>query len=119
MEKRIEALKQFAKVIELQFPGGSVEVLPSLQYLNMKRKLLETPKALNLLEQAMRNADIEPHYKPIRGGTDGARLTQMGVPTPNIFAGMHNFHSQQEWASVSEMALAVDVIIELAKLWAK
>lgn len=117
MQKRIKTLENIAQVIENQFPGGRVQIETKEQYRNMKHKLLETPKALQYLEQAMRNAGIEPHYKPIRGGTDGARLTQMGIPTPNIFAGMHNFHSQLEWASVAEMTLAVEVILELAKLW--
>ncbi|HQK34420.1 MAG TPA: peptidase T [Spirochaetales bacterium] len=119
MQKRIKTLEHIAHVIEDQYPGGKVHIETKEQYRNMKHKLLEAPKALEYLEQAMRNAGLEPHYKPIRGGTDGARLTQMGIPTPNIFAGMHNFHSQLEWASVAEMTLAVDVILELAKLWAQ
>lgn len=119
MQRRLEALQHFAHVIEAQFPEGKVHIEAKEQYKNMKHKLLEAPQALEFLEQAMRNAGIEPQYKPIRGGTDGARLTQMGIPTPNIFAGMHNFHSQLEWASVAEMTLAVDVILELVKLWAQ
>jgi tripeptide aminopeptidase len=87
------------------------------QYLNMKKKLDENPKVLELLYTAATNAGAEPYSKPIRGGTDGARLTEMGIPTPNIFAGMHNFHGRHEWASASEMVLAVDTVIELARLW--
>jgi tripeptide aminopeptidase len=57
--------------------------------------------------------------KPIRGGTDGSRLTEMGIPTPNLFTGGYNYHSRFEWASVSEMALAVETIINLALIWAE
>ena len=72
-----------------------------------------------VLYEAARKAGAEPYSKPIRGGTDGARLTEMGIPTPNVFAGMHNFHGRYEWASASEMVLAVDTTLELIRLWAK
>jgi tripeptide aminopeptidase len=117
MERRMATVKAIAAAVEAQFPGGKITVDFKKQYLNMKKKLDENPKVLELLYTAATNAGAEPYSKPIRGGTDGARLTEMGIPTPNIFAGMHNFHGRHEWASASEMVLAVDTVIELARLW--
>jgi tripeptide aminopeptidase len=67
----------------------------------------------------MRMAGLEPVEKPIRGGTDGSRLSFMGLPTPNLFAGEHNFHSRLEWVSVQDMEKAVEVVVNLAQVWAK
>ena len=88
------------------------------QYLNMREKLDQRPEVLERAMEAARRAGAEPTIKPIRGGTDGARLTEMGVPCPNIFTGGHNYHSRHEWASVAEMSLAVDTLVELVQLWA-
>jgi tripeptide aminopeptidase len=115
--KRIENLKLFAKTIEAQFPGGTVLLEPKLQYYNMKNKIDAEPKVFDLLKQAAENLEIDFNPKPIRGGTDGARLTELGIPTPNIFAGGRNFHSCIEWASVDDMLTASRLIIELIKLW--
>ena len=115
MERRIAALDAFAKTVEAQFPGGQVIVKTHAQYYNMKAKIDEKPDALKKLIQASRNAGIECYLKPVRGGTDGSRLTELGIPTPNIFTGGRNFHSRTEWISVSEMCLACRVIIELIK----
>ncbi len=67
--------------------------------------------------QAIARAGLTVRERPIRGGTDGSRLSFMGLPTPNIFAGEQNFHSRLEWVSVQDMEKAVDVIVELAKVW--
>lgn len=119
MARRQETVKRLAAAVEAQFPGGKVAVDFRKQYLNMKKKLDASPKVLELLYEAARRAGAEPYSKPIRGGTDGARLTEMGIPTPNIFAGMHNFHGRHEWASAAEMVLAVDTTLELIQLWAR
>jgi tripeptide aminopeptidase len=119
MDRRIEAMRAIAKAVEAQFPPGAVELEVSKQYLNMRERLDETPEVLERLMEAARRAGADPFVKPIRGGTDGARLTEMGVPTPNVFTGGYNYHSRYEWASVSEMALAVDTLVELAGLWAE
>ena len=116
MKCRIEALNVFAKTVEAQFPGGKVIVKTEPQYYNMKSKIDEKPDVLDRLKQVMNNLGIEWRLKPIRGGTDGSRLTELGIPTPNIFTGGRNFHSRLEWASVSEMCAACRVIIELIKL---
>ncbi|MDR0463621.1 MAG: peptidase T [Treponema sp.] len=116
MEKRITALKHFAKTVEAQFPGGKVIVNLQPQYYNMKLKIDEKPEVLNQLKKAAQNIGIEWSLKPIRGGTDGSRLTELGIPTPNIFTGGRNFHSRLEWVSVSEMCIACELIIELIRL---
>ena len=114
MKRRVAALDVFAKTVEVQFPGGQVIVKTQPQYYNMKAKIDENPDVLEQLKQAMENTGLEWQLKPIRGGTDGARLTELGIPTPNIFTGGRNFHSRLEWVSVSEMCAACRVIIELA-----
>ena len=117
MQRRLKALEIFAQTIEAQFPGGKVVVKPQIQYNNMKAELDKKPQALNFLKKALENLGIEYHLKPIRGGTDGARLTELGIPTPNIWTGGRNFHSQLEWIPVNEMCAACKLIIELVRLW--
>ena len=117
MKRRLSALENFARTVEAQFPGGRVIVETQPQYYNMKAKIDENPDALKRLKQALDNIGIEWRLKPIRGGTDGARLTELGIPTPNIFTGGRNFHSRFEWVSVSEMCAACKLIIELIRLW--
>ena len=117
MKRRLAALEAIAKTVQAQFPGGQVIVKTSPQYYNMKDKIGESPQVLERLTAAMDNTGIEWRLKPIRGGTDGSRLTELGIPTPNIFTGGRNFHSRFEWAAVSEMCAACRVIIELIRLW--
>jgi tripeptide aminopeptidase len=116
MRRRISALEAFARAVEAQFPSGKVTVEPRLQYLNMREKIEARPELTRTLQQAFENAGVEPRLKPVRGGTDGSRLTELGIPTPNIFTGGRNYHSRLEWVSVPEMAAACRVLIELIKL---
>jgi tripeptide aminopeptidase len=76
-------------------------------------------RPVELMIEAIKQAGIEPSIKPIRGGTDGSRLTQMGLPTPNIFTGMQNVHGPLEWVSLQDMAKAVQVCVNLVQLWAE
>jgi tripeptide aminopeptidase len=117
MERRLEALDTFAKTVEAQFPGGKIIVKKQAQYYNMKARIDTQPDVMEKLKKAMNNLGISWRLKPIRGGTDGSRLTELGIPTPNIFTGGRNFHSRLEWASVSEMCAACKVIIETIRLW--
>jgi len=117
MKRRLETLEAVAKTIEAQFPGGKVIVIKSPQYYNMKDKINEQPQVIDRLKTAFDNTGVEWKLKPIRGGTDGSRLTEMGIPTPNIFTGGRNFHSRLEWVAVSEMCAACRVVIELIRLW--
>ena len=89
------------------------------QYYNMRKMVEPHPQVIAKAEEAMRMADVEPKIKPIRGGTDGARLSFMGLPCPNIFAGGMNFHGKFEYCSLNTMRKAEQVIINLAQLWAK
>ncbi len=89
------------------------------QYYNMRKMVEPHPQVIDNARAAMREADVEPIVRPIRGGTDGARLSFMGLPCPNIFAGGMNFHGKFEYCSLNSMEKAVKVIINLAKIWAK
>ena len=86
------------------------------QYYNMREKVVHVMHIVDLAEQAMRNLGITPLIKPIRGGTDGSRLSYMGLPCPNIFAGGHNFHGKYEYLPVESMQKAVEVIVQIAQL---
>jgi len=114
MEKLVEKLA--LEAIEV-YPGSSVEVHVEESYRNMKEVLDDHPDVVENACEAFRRAGLEPRIEPIRGGTDGSRLSFMGLPTPNIFAGEHNFHSRYEWISTSDMHKAVEVIIELCQVW--
>ncbi|MBW8863122.1 MAG: M20/M25/M40 family metallo-hydrolase, partial [Acidobacteria bacterium] len=99
------------------FPGARVETKVEESYRNMREVLDRHPHIADYARDAIRRVGLEPHTQPIRGGTDGSRLSFMGLPTPNLFAGEHNFHSRLEWVSVQDMEKAVDVIVELARIW--
>ena len=109
-QKRI--VSETAEKISGEF-GGKCEVTFRQQYVNMKAKLDEHPQVLERLRHAFAASGVVPREKPIRGGTDGSRLTELGIPTPNIFTGAHEFHSRNEWLSLNQCAKAADVIINL------
>jgi tripeptide aminopeptidase len=117
--RRAEALEAFAAAVEAASPGGKVEVSCGKQYLNMRGAFEKDPLIIGLAEKAVASLGMEPLFTPIRGGTDGARLSEMGIPTPNIFTGGHNFHSLGEWASLETMTLAAETVLSLAALWAE
>jgi tripeptide aminopeptidase len=106
--------KQFAK----QFGEDSVITEIKDQYYNMKEKVVPVMHIVDLAEKAMKSLGIKPLIKPIRGGTDGCRLSYMGLPCPNIFAGGHNFHGKYEYVPVESMQKAVEVIVKIAELTA-
>ena len=118
IEKRIFQIKKIAESVEFA-TGGKVSVQIKEQYKNMKNALEKSPETVELLKKAYENAGITPNFIPIRGGTDGSRLSEMGIPAPNIFTGGHNFHSRFEWASLNQMTQAVNVLINLAILHQK
>ena len=119
IHRRIEALKALGAAVEKIYTGGSVEVVAEQQYLNMIEHINKNPRGLALLEEAVRRAGMEPVREIIRGGTDGSKLSQMGIPTPNIFTGGYNFHSRHEWASLKGMTTAAETVIHLCALWAE
>ena len=110
-------LKQLAEKTVQSFPGARLEFEIVEQYRNMKEILDKHPEVGDNAIEAMKRLNIEPILSPIRGGTDGSRLCFMGLPTPNIFAGEHSFHSKLEWVSIQDMELVVKVIVEIAKIW--
>lgn len=109
-EKRI--IEKAAMQTKEQF-GGNVQVFFNQQYVNMKEKLDENPHIIQRLQKAYDDSDVKIIRKPIRGGTDGSRLTELGIPTPNIFTGGQNFHSREEFVSLNSMAKAADVLLNL------
>ena len=116
MERLVERLAKEATTV---YPGSSVGFQVDESYRNMKEVLDHHPDVVENACEAFRRAGLDPRIEPIRGGTDGSRLSFMGLPTPNIFAGEHNFHSRYEWISTSDMHKAVEVIIELCQVWEK
>ncbi len=101
------------------YPNSEIKLSITEQYRNMKEVLDEHPHVMALAENAIRNVGITPKPDSIRGGTDGSRLSFMGLPCPNIFAGEHAFHSKYEWASLEEMEAAAKVIVEISRLGAE
>jgi tripeptide aminopeptidase len=99
------------------YPGARVDVEVVESYRNMREVLDNHPQVVEHAREAIRRAGLEVRTHPVRGGTDGSRLCFMGLPTPNLFAGEHNFHSRSEWISTYDMHKAVEVVIELCKVW--
>lgn len=110
-------LEHLAREAAARHPGCRIETAVTEQYRNMREVIEHHPRVVEHAREAMRRAGIEPIERPIRGGTDGSRLSFMGMPTPNIFAGEHNFHSRVEWVSAQDMDKAVEVIIQLCRVW--
>ncbi len=109
-------IKLAAKVVE-EFPGARYTFQQVEQYRNMRYILDQHKQVSNYAIEAMERLDIAPKQSAIRGGTDGARLSFMGLPTPNIFAGEHSFHSKTEWVAIQDMEMAVRVIVTIAQIW--
>ncbi|ETZ19100.1 peptidase T [Pedobacter sp. V48] len=99
------------------FPNSTYELKITPQYRNMKQVLDQYPQVIEYGIEAIKRAGIVPKQQSIRGGTDGSRLSFMGLPCPNIFAGEHAFHGKQEWASVQDMEKAVQTIVNIASIW--
>jgi tripeptide aminopeptidase len=116
---RAELLRAITRTITAEYPQASIDVKITPQYRNMAEGLSKEPRALAYAQEAMRRAGLEPKLTIVRGGTDGSRLTEVGLPTPNLSTGEHNLHSPLEWTCVEEMATAVRVLVELAQVWAE
>jgi tripeptide aminopeptidase len=99
------------------YPGSSAQLVVKEQYRNMKVVLDEHPAVVDNALEAIRRAGLNADRRSIRGGTDGSRLSFMGLPCPNVFAGEHAFHSRLEWVSVQDMKKAVEVIVNVAQVW--
>jgi len=110
-------LQSLARDTVAAWPGASVSFRVEESYRNMKEVLDRHPQVIENAREAIRRAGLELRETAIRGGTDGARLSFMGLPTPNIFAGENNFHSRLEWVSAQDMEKAVEVIVRLCQVW--
>ena len=117
LKEKEDLLAKLAREASAAWPGSSVEVKVEEQYRNMREVLEKHPEVVDNAKEAIARAGLKLQMHPIRGGTDGSRLCFMGLPTPNIFAGEHNFHSRLEWVSVQDMEKAVEVIVQLAQVW--
>jgi tripeptide aminopeptidase len=117
LAKHEERLKLLAEKIVAEFPGASMEFIVNEQYRNMKEVLDKHPQVVEYAKTAIRQAGFEPSMESIRGGTDGSRLSFIGLPCPNIFTGMQNIHSKTEWISVADMEKAVETLVNLAQVW--
>ena len=112
-------LRRLADRAVAMYPKASVEFKVEESYRNMRFILDQHPEVLEVARLAMETLGIKPEFGSIRGGTDGARLSYMGLPCPNIFAGEHSFHSKREWISVQDMQKAVQTIIAISNFWEK
>ena len=112
-----DLLREIARQVEREYPRAKVQVEVRKQYRNMKVVLDRHPEIVDNAIEAIRRAGLTPRRGSIRGGTDGSRLSHMGLPCPNLFAGGHAFHSPLEWISRQDMEKAVATLVELAKVW--
>jgi tripeptide aminopeptidase len=112
-------LESIAAELRPQHPGASIEIQRIEQYRNMREGLDKEPRALSKAEAAMWAAGLTPRLSVVRGGTDGSRLTALGLPTPNLSTGEHNPHSPLEWTCLEEMETAVAVLVQLAREWGR
>jgi len=118
LERHLALLRRTAEDVVSRQPRAGLEVDVRRQYGNMRRYLDAVPEVVEAAEQAIRAEGLEPVRAAIRGGTDGSRLSEMGLPTPNLFTGGHEYHSVREWASLQDMAAAAATIVRLAEVWA-
>jgi tripeptide aminopeptidase len=119
LDSKARMLTDLAAEVVRPHPAASVEIERRESYRNMKEILDQHPEVIQHAQNAMTRAGLTPYFRQIRGGTDGARLSFMGLPTPNLFAGEHNIHSRLEWTSVQDMDKAVHVIVEICRSWAE
>jgi tripeptide aminopeptidase len=117
LQKHARIIALIAEEVLDRYPRSSFSLQIKEQYRNMKQVLDKHPKVVEFARKAIAAAGLEPKLQSIRGGTDGARLSFMGLPCPNIFAGEHAFHGKQEWVSVQDMQKAVETIVNLARIW--
>ncbi len=118
-ENRKQLLNDIVSEVNDQYGSDTVQIEIKDQYFNMKEKIVPVMHSIDIAKKAMEQCGVEPIIKPIRGGTDGAQLSYMGLPCPNIFAGGHNFHGPYEYVPLESMQKATEVIIAIAQLTTK
>jgi len=112
-----QLLEKIVQELRVAEPRANIELIFSEQYRNMRYWLEQDMRPVEFAREAMRRAGLIPRSQAIRGGTDGSTLTQRGLPTPNIFCGMNEVHSQREWVSLQDMSKAVETLVHLAQVW--
>ncbi|MCJ8518302.1 tripeptide aminopeptidase [Pseudorhizobium tarimense] len=117
LTQKEDLLKTLTEEVLAAYPGSTYRFEVKQQYRNMKEVLNRHPEVMENLMEATRRIGLEPKIDSIRGGTDGARLSFMGLPCPNIYTGGHAYHSPLEWISVQDMETSVRAIVELVKVW--
>ncbi|GAB4377408.1 MAG: peptidase T [Calditrichia bacterium] len=118
LKEKENLLRQIMKQILLDYPRAQIKFKVNKSYRNMRYVLDNYPFVVDYALRAISQTGLEPKKNLIRGGTDGARLSYKGLPTPNIFTGGHNFHSKKEWISIQDMEKAAETIVRLAEIWA-
>jgi tripeptide aminopeptidase len=116
-EKRKATMQEIVNELKVKYGNDKVLLEMEDEYYNMREKIEPVKEIVDLAYNAMKNLDIDPIVKPIRGGTDGSQLSYMGLPTPNIFTGGENYHGRHEYISVDNMIKATEVIVELVQLF--
>ena len=119
LEEHLGLIRTLAGEIGEREPRAAVQITEEEQYRNMGEVIDKHPEVIEAAEEAVRRIGVEPVHTIIRGGTDGARLSHRGLPTPNLFTGGSEYHSRREWASVQDMAAAAAMLVELAQVWAE
>jgi tripeptide aminopeptidase len=119
LDAHVALLQRAAREVSARHPRATVEVTTRRQYRNMRAYLEAVPFVADAAEAAISAEGVQPLRMPARGGTDGSRLSEMGLPTPNIFTGGHEYHSVREWASLQDMAAAAATVIRLAEVWTR
>ena len=114
-EARKQAMTQMVEAMNIKYGEGTAEIEIRDQYYNMREKIEPVMHIIDLAKEAMTAVGVTPNVKPIRGGTDGARLSFEGLPCPNIFAGGENFHSRYEYLPIPSLEAAQNVILEIIK----
>ncbi len=117
MDEKEAIVRTIVEELREEYPGAEIELEIQESYRNMRYWLDDDPRVTEYAKEAIRRAGLEPHLKPIRGGTDGARLTERGLPTPNIFTGGESFHSRQEWLAVKGLEKSIETILNLVEVW--
>ena len=119
LAKLADVLRAIATTVTNAHPRAKIDIEVKKQYRNMREALVKEPRSVDLAARAIKACGIEPRFQAIRGGTDGSRLSELGLPTPNLAVGMHNFHSPLEFTCLEEMETSAKILSELAQLWGK
>jgi len=117
LKKQADILTKIIAEVQPLHPKARIELKISESYRNMRYGVEKEPRGLDAMWDATKRAGLEPKWVPIRGGTDGSRLTERGLPTPNIFTGGQNYHGPTEWLSVEGMEKSVETVVHLAQIW--